>query len=71
MVSIGFNNSWGKHIFESVDPQDHDRPHRHRPDGNNDEQRPLNNENEEIFKYGYFISPILSIYTNLLYMIHF
>ncbi|CAF0955460.1 unnamed protein product, partial [Adineta ricciae] len=37
---------------EAIDPQDHDRPHRHQSDGNNDEQRPLNNENEEIFKYG-------------------
>ncbi|CAF0791334.1 unnamed protein product [Adineta steineri] len=37
---------------EPVDPQDHETTRRHRRDGNPEEQRPLNNDHEEIFKYG-------------------
>ncbi|CAF0737294.1 unnamed protein product [Rotaria sp. Silwood1] len=37
---------------EAIDPQDHEPTRRHRRDGQSDEQRPLNIEHEEIFKYG-------------------
>jgi presenilin 1 len=37
---------------EAIDPQDQETTHRHRRDGNSDEQRPLNSDHEEIFKYG-------------------
>ncbi|CAF3121571.1 unnamed protein product, partial [Rotaria sp. Silwood2] len=36
---------------EAIDPQDHEPTRRRRRDGQSDEQRPLNNEHEEIFKY--------------------
>ncbi|CAF0778814.1 unnamed protein product [Rotaria sordida] len=37
---------------EAIDPQDHETTHRHRRNEQPDEQRPLNIEHEEIFKYG-------------------
>ncbi|CAF3618343.1 unnamed protein product [Rotaria socialis] len=37
---------------EVIDSQDRDHTRRHRRDGQPEEQRPLNNEHEEIFKYG-------------------
>lgn len=36
----------------AVDPQDRTETHRSRRNGNPEEQRPLNNEHQEIFKYG-------------------
>lgn len=38
--------------MEAVDPQDRETQRRYRRDGPPDEQRPLNIEHEEIFKYG-------------------
>lgn len=40
------------HHVHAVDPQDRDETHRHRRHGHPEEQRPLNNEHQEIFKYG-------------------
>lgn len=37
---------------EVVDSQDQESARRHRPDDQQDEQRPLNTDNDEIFKYG-------------------